>query len=37
MEEKIQVAKNHKARGVTYWTIGSEIDGFFALVKKYYP
>jgi spore germination protein YaaH len=37
MEEKIQLARSHGARGVTYWTIGNEVDGFFALIKKYYP
>jgi spore germination protein YaaH len=37
MEEKIQTAKKYGARGVTYWTIGNEVDGFFALVKKYFP
>jgi spore germination protein YaaH len=37
MEQKIQTAKKYGARGVTYWTIGDEIDGYFALVKKYFP
>jgi spore germination protein YaaH len=37
MEEKIQVAKSHGARGVTYWTIGDELPGFFNMVKTYYP
>jgi spore germination protein YaaH len=37
MEEKIQLAKKYGARGVTYWTIGSEINGFFSLIRKYYP
>jgi spore germination protein YaaH len=37
MEEKIKLAQKYGARGVTYWTIGNEIAGFFQLVKKYYP
>jgi spore germination protein YaaH len=37
MDEKLKLAAKYGARGVTYWTIGSEIGGFFDLVKKYYP
>jgi spore germination protein YaaH len=37
MEEKIRTAQKYGARGVTYWTIGDEIPGYFDLVKKYYP
>jgi spore germination protein YaaH len=36
MEEKIQNAVSHHARGVAYWTLGGEMDGFFALLHKYY-
>ncbi len=37
MEEKVQNALSHGARGVTYWTLGSELPGYFTMVKKYYP
>jgi spore germination protein YaaH len=37
MDEKLQVAVAHHARGATYWTLGDELDGFFALVHKYFP
>jgi spore germination protein YaaH len=36
MEEKVQSAKAHGLGGVTYWTIGGEPDGFFAMIGKYY-
>src|SRR5581483_9626209 len=35
MEEKIQTALKHGARGVTYWTLGDEMPGYFSMVKKY--
>jgi spore germination protein YaaH len=37
MEEKIAVAQSHGARGVTYWTIGDELDGFFDMVRRHFP
>jgi hypothetical protein len=37
MEEKLQVAVAHHARGVTYWTLGAELDGYFSLARKYFP
>lgn len=37
MEEKIVTAKKHGASGVTYWTIGDELPGYFALVEKHFP
>jgi spore germination protein YaaH len=36
MEEKVQSAKSHGLGGITYWTIGGEPDGFFAMIAKYY-
>ena len=36
MEEKVQIAISHGARGVTYWTIGDELPGYFDMVKKYF-
>jgi spore germination protein YaaH len=37
MEEKIAAAQAHGARGVTYWTIGDELDGYFDMVRRHYP
>jgi spore germination protein YaaH len=37
MEQKIQAALKHGSRGVTYWTLGNELPGYFAMVKSYYP
>jgi spore germination protein YaaH len=37
MEEKLQVALKYGARGITYWTIGAELPGYFAMAKKYFP
>ncbi len=37
MEAKIIAALSHGARGVTYWTLGDEIDGFFPMVEKRVP
>jgi spore germination protein YaaH len=37
MEEKMTLVQKHGARGVTYWTLGEELDGFFALVRRYFP
>jgi len=37
MEEKIQTAVKHGARGVTYWTLGDELPGYFTMVKRYFP
>jgi hypothetical protein len=36
MEEKVQSARAHGLGGITYWTIGGEPDGFFAMIAKYY-
>jgi spore germination protein YaaH len=36
MEEKMKDAASHHAGGVTYWTLGEEIDGYFPLAKKYF-
>ena len=37
MEEKWLTAKKYGARGITYWTIGDELPGYFTMVKKYLP
>jgi spore germination protein YaaH len=37
IEEKIAAAKRQGGRGVTYWTVGDELPGYFDLVRKYYP
>jgi spore germination protein YaaH len=37
MEEKLQAALKWGARGITYWTIGAELPGYFAMAKKYFP
>jgi len=37
IEERIIAAKSHGARGVTYWTVGDELDGYFEMVRRYYP
>jgi spore germination protein YaaH len=37
MGEKIAAAKKHGAGGVTYWTVGDEIDGYFDLVRRNFP
>ena len=37
MEEKILIAQKYGARGVTYWTIGDELDGYFAMVRSHFP
>ena len=37
MIEKIRAAKAHGARGVTYWTVGDELDGFFAMTRSEFP
>jgi spore germination protein YaaH len=37
MEEKIAVAQSYGARGVTYWTLGHELPGYFDMVRKHYP
>jgi Glycosyl hydrolases family 18 len=37
MGEKIAAAKKHGARGVTYWTVGDELDGYFDLVRRNFP
>jgi spore germination protein YaaH len=36
MEEKVQSAKAHALGGITYWTIGGEPTGFFAMITSYY-
>jgi spore germination protein YaaH len=37
MTEKIRAAKAHGARGVTYWTVGDELDGFFEMMRTEFP
>jgi spore germination protein len=37
MEEKVQVAVSYGARGITYWSIGDELPGYFAMARKYFP
>jgi spore germination protein len=37
MEEKIVVAKAHGFGGVTYWTLGDELPGYFEMVRNHYP
>ena len=37
MEEKIVAAKAHGGRGVTYWTLGDELPGYFELARKHFP
>jgi spore germination protein YaaH len=37
MQEKISHAKSHGLGGVTYWTVGKELPGFFDMVTSYYP
>jgi hypothetical protein len=37
MEQKVQTAKRRGARGVTYWTVGDEIDGYFDMVRRNFP
>jgi len=37
MEEKVQTAKKRGARGVTYWVVGDEIDGYFDMVRRNFP
>ena len=37
MEEKLGIARSHGGRGITYWTIGDELPGYFAMAKKYFP
>src|SRR5262249_25041911 len=37
MEEKMKTVPKYGARGVAYWTIGDELDGYFALVRRYFP
>jgi hypothetical protein len=37
LAEKVQVAKNRGIGGVTYWNVGGEPDGFFDMVRTYYP
>jgi spore germination protein YaaH len=36
LEEKVMAAKDNGLGGVTEWTVGSEPDGFFAMVKTHY-
>ena len=36
MEEKLKTVLGHGARGITYWTIGDELPGYYAMVKKYH-
>jgi spore germination protein YaaH len=36
LEQKVQVARAHGLRGVTYWTIGGEPPGFFEMVHGYF-
>lgn len=36
LEEKVRAAKAHGLGGITYWTLGNEPPGFFAMVAKYY-
>ncbi|MBI5479309.1 MAG: hypothetical protein HY906_10660 [Deltaproteobacteria bacterium] len=36
LEEKVQAARAHGLGGVTYWTVGSEPSGFFAMIQNYY-
>ncbi len=36
LEQKVQVARAHGLRGVTYWTIGGEPSGFFEMVRSYF-
>ena len=37
MNEKLQLGQKYGSRGVTYWVIGNQIDGFFDLIRKYFP
>lgn len=37
MEEKVAVAQSYGARGVTYWTLGDELPGFFDMIRRHYP
>jgi spore germination protein YaaH len=37
LEEKVKVAQSHALGGVAYWNVGGEPDGFFDMVRKYYP
>jgi spore germination protein YaaH len=37
MDEKIAIAKKHGARGVTYWTVGDELPGYFDMVRRNFP
>ena len=36
LEDKLKLAARYKLAGVGYWTVGSEPDGFRALVGKYF-
>jgi spore germination protein YaaH len=35
--EKLALAKSHGLRGVGYWTVGDEPDGFFEALRSVYP
>ncbi len=37
LEEKVQAAQAHGLGGVTYWNLGSELEGFFDMLKTYFP
>jgi spore germination protein YaaH len=37
LEEKVAAARAAGLGGVTYWAMGREIDGFFAMVLRYFP
>ena len=36
LEEKLKLAARYKVAGIGYWTVGSEPDGFHALIARYY-
>jgi spore germination protein YaaH len=37
MEEKLAAARRGGLRGVTYWTLGGELPGYFDLARRYFP
>jgi spore germination protein len=37
LEEKATMAKSHGLRGIGYWTVGEEPDGFFEALRGVYP
>jgi spore germination protein YaaH len=36
LEERLQLAHDKALGGMTYWTVGDELPGFFDMVKKYF-